>query len=80
MTDMQKQAIIAVYNAAVHDQASAEEGMDNATNDKSWQRHADKHSFALGKQSAIDRMLSILGYDLIVDDEKFAVDIQSHID
>lgn len=76
MTDAQKARIISAYNAAVADQIKAETGLDSATTDKTWARHANKHSFALGQQQAIDNLLSILGYDLIVNDEDIAIDIQ----
>jgi len=76
MNDTQKASILGMYNAALRDQLRAEAGMDSVQNDKAWSRCANEHSFALGKQSAIDAMLEALGYTLILDDEDKAIDIQ----
>lgn len=70
MTDAQKQAIIAAFNAAHERQVKAEGYIDKGL------RGADnQHSFALGEQSGIDRILDLMGYTLVVDDEERAIDI-----
>lgn len=70
MTKEQKSRILAAYNAAHERQVKAEEAMDSGS------RKADaQHSFALGEQSGIDRILDLMGFTLVVDDEELAIDI-----
>lgn len=75
MTLEQKATIMSLFNAALGDELKAEEGMDRAQKDRTWSKCANDHSFALGRQSAIDSMLDALGYTLIRNDEGYAVDI-----
>ena len=75
MTNEQKASIIALFNAACDDERKAMDGMDAAQKDRTWAKCASDHSFAVGKQSAIDSMVDILGYALIRNDEGFAYEI-----
>lgn len=75
MTNEQKASIIKAFNAAANDERRAMDCMDRAQTDRTWAKSSSDHSFALGKQSAIESLLDTLDYTLIRNDEGFAVDI-----
>ena len=72
--DQMAAEIIELYNTAVVKMADAENKMDHH-NKKIAERAGCKFSEAIAAQEAIDSVLNILGYSLILDDENFAVGI-----
>lgn len=68
--------VIKLYNQHVEAMAAAEAEMDNP-NPKISSRAGEDFATALSAQKAISETLELLGLELIVNDEDFAVDIQA---
>ena len=75
MNQIQKSEIIRMYEAAVRKEAHALNCMDEAKSDKTWAKYSADCSLAMGQREAIESVLSVFGYIVVINDSDEVEDI-----
>lgn len=74
MTDEQKRFLIKCYNETKREEERACDKLDSAS-EKTFAKHSSDHSFAIGTLRGIALALTMLDFEIILDDEENAIDI-----